>query len=79
MKTKISVKQDPDKPIAAQVIANAIVEIADGMKKLNSTRLSRDAIVTLLHRSCRGVSRENIFTVLLNLESLEHDWLKKKV
>ena len=77
MKTKIQVNQ-PEVPVAAEVIASAIVEIANGMKTLNSTRLTRRAIVTLIHEHS-GIARKTIEIVLNNLDSLEETWLKKKI
>lgn len=68
-----------DEPLPVEIIEQAIVDIAEGMKKLNSTRLTRKAIVTLLHASCgSGVGKGAIETVLSNLELLEHHWLKPK-
>lgn len=65
--------------IPAEVIATATEEIAAGMKRLNSTRLTRRAIVTLLHASCSGnVNKGTIEVVLDGLEGLERTWLKPK-
>ncbi|PYS52418.1 MAG: hypothetical protein DMF68_01530 [Acidobacteria bacterium] len=78
MVRKSAVKIVPDdEPLPVEVIEQAIVDIADGMKKLNSTRLTRKAIVTLLHASS-GVNKGTIEIVLNNLELIEHTWLKKK-
>lgn len=66
-----------DDEIPAEVIAQAIVDIAAGMKKLNGTRLTRKAIVTLLHASS-GVNKGTIEIVLNNLELLERTWLKPR-
>lgn len=74
---KFPVKQDPEKPIAAEVIASSIVEIAAGMRKINETRLTRRAIITLIHERSK-VPRTQIEAVLDNLDSLETTWLKKK-
>jgi hypothetical protein len=71
----VNVVQNPDKPVAAQVIADAIVEIAKAMKTLNDSRLKRRAIVTLLH-DATTVSRTDIGDVLNGLEQLEKEWLK---
>lgn len=73
----IKVVQEPEKEIPAEVIASAIVDIAAGMKKLNTTRLSRRAIVTLIHEESR-IARRDIEIVLNNLETLEETWLKRK-
>lgn len=72
---KIVQKPEPAEQIPAEVIASAIVELAQGMRKLNETRLKRDAIVTLIARSS-NVARSTIEIVLNNLEDLERAWLK---
>lgn len=72
---KIEVKNDSELP--AQVISDSIVEIARGMKALNSTRLTRAAIVALIHERSK-VARKTIEIVLNNLDQLEETWLKKK-
>lgn len=77
MKPRIKVTQPEQDPIPAEVIATAIEEIAKGMQKLNSTRLTRRAIVALIHEQS-GVARKTIEIVLNNLEALEETWLKKK-
>jgi hypothetical protein len=74
---KIKVKQDEEKPIAAEIIASAIVDIGKGMNALNSTRLTRRAIVTLIHENSK-VARTTIEIVLNNLDALEATWLKKR-
>lgn len=60
------------------MLATAIREIAKGAKQLLSSGLNEDAIITLLHRSCRNVSREDIATVLRCLASLERDYTVPK-
>lgn len=74
---KVEVKQQPNEEVPATVMAKSIVEIANGMKKLNSTRLTRRAIVTLIHENSK-VARSTIEVVLNNLESLESTWLKRQ-
>lgn len=51
--------------------------IADGMKAINSTRLTRKALVALIHDQSK-VSKNTIEIVLNNLQDLEHDWLKPR-
>lgn len=73
---KVKIVQDVEKPIAAEVIAQSIVDIAQGMKKLSGTRLTRKAIVALIHEHSK-IARSTIEVILNNLESLETTWLKK--
>jgi hypothetical protein len=77
MKNKIEVTQNKEQEIPATVIADSIVEIAAGMRKLNQTRLRREAIVTLIHYNSK-VPRRDIEIVMNNLNELESKWLKPK-
>ena len=61
--------------IPAELIANAIIEIQKSMNEINKTRLSRKAIVTLIHAHS-SVPKKQIELVLNNLDSLAHIWLK---
>lgn len=70
-------QKNPDEPIPAEIIADSIVEIAAGMRKLQTTRLTRRAIVTLIHAQSK-VSHTNIEIVLNSLELLEHTWLRPR-
>lgn len=74
---KKQIEVENENKIPAKVIADSIVEIGKGMKTLNSTRLTRRAIVTLIHENSK-VPRGTIDLVLNNLDSLEDVWLKKK-
>jgi hypothetical protein len=78
MKNSVKVVQDKDFPLPVEVIATSIEEIAEGMKRLNSTRLTRKAIVTLIHANSK-VNKDVIELVLNNLEQLEQTWLKRKL
>lgn len=73
----VQVKQDPEKPIPAEIIAESIETIAKGMRKLNETRLTRRAIIALVHENSK-IAKSTIEIVLNNLESLETTWLKKR-
>jgi len=70
------VQKDPANPVAANVIADSIVEIAKAMKTLNDSRLKRRAIIILLHNSTGGIPRRDIESVLDSLAQLEKEWLK---
>lgn len=79
-KTKPAVvlkQKNPDEPIPAEIIADSIVEIAAGMRRVVDTRLTRKAIVALIHEHSK-VPRSTIETVLINLEYLETTWLKPR-
>lgn len=63
------------KPIAPQVIADAIVEMSKAMRSLNESRLKREAIVTLIAHNSK-IGKKTIEMILNNLEQLEQRWLK---
>lgn len=78
-KEVVTVKQkDEENPIPVEIIADAIVKISKAMQALNETRLTRRALVTLIHDSSK-VSRRDIEIVLNNLDRLEDTWLKRKI
>lgn len=54
-------KSDP--PESTEILAEAIVRIGDGMKKLTESGLNEKAIVVLLH-DATGLSKRDIKTVL---------------
>lgn len=74
MKTKI-VQDIAKAPIAAEVIAQSVLDISKAMKDLNSTRLTKEAIVTLIHDTSR-ISKTDIRIVMNNLSEMERTWLK---
>lgn len=67
----------PEPEIATEVLAQSIVEIAAAMKRMNETRLTRHAIVTLI-AARSGLGHGKIEVVLNNLDELESYWLKPK-
>lgn len=74
----VKIKQQPDVPeVPAEIIAQSIETIAAGMKKLNSTRLTRRALVILLAEQSH-VNRGDVIKVLDSLDQLEKTWLKPK-
>jgi len=73
VKTKVTVKQDEQEPIAAEIMATAIIEIAAAMEKLSNSGLKRKAIVALIHDTS-GLRKGDIELVLNNLEALRTTW-----
>ncbi len=76
-KTALIQPVPPTPEVPAEIIATAIAQIAEGMKALNNSRLSRRAVVVLIHDQSK-ISKRQIEIVLNNLTDLEADWLKKK-
>lgn len=81
---KVKVIQDEAKPIATEVIADAIVAISDGIKKLRSGRLNDKALFLLIQTASparnnyQKVGIYEVRAVLEGIESLESTFLKKK-
>lgn len=71
--TKVRVKQDPQEPVAAEIVAKAIIDISDAMKKLSNSGLKRAAIIALVHDST-GLPKRDIILVLTSLEELRTEW-----
>lgn len=76
-KQKIEVENTEENQVPAKVLASSIEEIGRAMKKLSSTRLSRDAVVALI-KDKTGHTKLTINIILNNLEQLEEIWLKRK-
>lgn len=74
----LKVMQQPGNEIPAEILAKSIVEISEGMKRINETRLTRKALVALIHDNSK-IAKSTIEIVLNNLESLEHNYLRRKV
>lgn len=74
-KQKKQVEVVNEKEVPAKIIADSIVEISKAMRVINTTRLTRKAIVTLIHEQSK-IARRDIEIVMNNLDSLEQDWLK---
>lgn len=72
---RIIVTQGSGEEVPAEVLAQSIVKIAEGMKALDASRLKRETIVLLLQGST-GLPRTTIRVVLDGLQSLQRDWLK---
>lgn len=68
----------PNTPLLPPVeeVAQAIVDIAAAMKKMNETRLRKSAIIVLIHAQLRGVGKREIELVLDSLENMDKTWLR---
>lgn len=81
----VSVKNDSEKPIPTEVIADSIVAISEGIKKLRSGRLNDKALLLLIQHASpqllapyRKVGITEIKAVIEGMESLESTFLKKR-
>lgn len=78
-RTKVVVKQDEEKPVTQEVLAEAIVNIGKATNKLLASGINQRAIVVLLHDHLKGhVGRPAIMAVLEALPELEQAYCTKK-
>lgn len=68
-----TVVQDEQEPIAAEIMAKAIVEISEAMKRVINSGIRRRAIVTLIHEQSK-VGKREIELVLNNLDQFRSLW-----
>lgn len=64
-----------EEEVAPEVLASSIVAMAKAMQVFEKSRLTRYAIVTLIHAHSK-VAKRDIELVLNNLVELERIWLK---
>lgn len=62
-------------PVGPEIMERAILDLVAGMKRLESTRLKYETVVTLLHANS-GVAKASIRLILNNLTDLEAIFLK---
>jgi hypothetical protein len=73
-KTKtITVKVDEENPQPMEILAQSIIELSDGVKKLLAGSLNRRALIILLNASS-GVSKTEIHNILISIEELKKDF-----
>lgn len=83
MKT-IAVKQTPENEVPTEILADAIVAIAAGVKKLRSGRLADRTLWMLIADAAptpvggKPISLKQVRSVLTGIEALERTHLKKK-
>lgn len=83
--TKVIIKQDPEAEIAADVMAESIVSISQGVRALRSkSRLNDKALLLLIQHASPATgnpptrpTQKDIKAVLDGIESLERTYLKK--
>lgn len=82
---KLKVMQQPDKEVPTEVLAQAIVDIADGIKRLRAGRLNEKALTLLIqhaaptkNRSGQRYGLSEISDILDGIESLERTYVRKK-
>lgn len=74
-----AVTQAPDEePVPAEVLAQSIATVAEGMRAVFSSPLKIDTVVVLIQAKT-GLPRHEIRRVLDSAASLEKDWVKPKI
>lgn len=75
-KSTVVVKQDEEKPIAAEVMAKAIIDISRATQAILSAGLKYETIVTLVHANS-GVPKRDVRLVINNLSEMQAIWCSK--
>lgn len=74
----VRIKKNEEKPESAEILAEAIIKIADGFESLLTTPVNDDAIVQLLlGMPGMTVSKTDVRQVLRNLKTLKGYYLRK--
>ena len=76
----IRIKTDEENPVDVELIAEAIIQIAEAFEKINNSQLSRRAIVLLLQDmiGTGKIGKQQIELVLDNAAKLKEYYIKKK-
>jgi hypothetical protein len=77
----VKVTQKENAPeVPTEIIAQSIVDMSRGVRKLVNSRLNERALIVLLKDACGGdVSMQTIQKVLHKLQDLERLYIKKQV
>lgn len=86
MARKIAIKQDPEKEVPMEVLADAVVAITEGVKKLLSSRVTDRTLYMLIADAApqygkypkSSVGVREVKAVLEGITQLEARHLKKK-
>lgn len=82
MKREINIKQDENKPLPVEVMAESIKQISNAIVKMRSSRLNDKALCLLISHACAGTyhnpkpSPTVVKTVLEGINSLERTFLR---
>jgi hypothetical protein len=74
---KITVSQDPDYPVTAEVMAKSIESIGRAVRGFQSQRMNYRALILLI-ADATGLGKGTVGTVLAALGDLESTYLRKK-
>jgi hypothetical protein len=84
---KVTIKQDEVKPVPTEILANAIVAMAEGVRKLRAGPLNDKALTLLIQHAApkpnggytkTALTTKQIKAVFDGIDALESEYLKKK-
>lgn len=75
MGRKVNVIQDPDQPVDKDVLAKAIVDVAEAMRRLQRSGLNKKAIVVLVSHDAK-VPQGTVKVIMESLEFLAATYTK---
>ena len=88
MTTEVVVKQNEEKPVPVEVLAEAILSISEGVKKLRAGPLNERALLLLIQNAAPAmksgryhrtpVTTKMVNAVLQGMDALEREYLKPK-
>ena len=80
MAKNIKVKKNEEAPESVELLAQSIIQVADGFEKVNNSSLSQRALIVLLHDAIgtSKITRSQIKLVLEALPRLKGWYIKKK-
>lgn len=79
----VKITQNPEQPIATEVIAESILRISSGLRKMLSGSLNQKALLLLISEATptvngKAVGQKVVLAVLQGIQSLEKTYLKPK-
>jgi hypothetical protein len=80
----VVIRQNPNNPLPTEIVADAIVQLAAGMRELRSGRLNDRALHLLICEACpsygnnRRIGMREVKAVLAGIEALERTFLRSE-
>ena len=76
-KQTVTIKTNKENPEPAEIIAQAIIDVATAFEKMNKSRLTQRAIIVLVKDRIKHVSLPDIEAVLDAVPKLKDYYIKK--
>ena len=83
---EVTIKQDKDAPVPIEVLAEAIVAISQGLRRLRKSSLNDKALILLITRACpafgssrnrQRVSAKQVRAVMDGIQILERTYMRR--